>query len=225
MDSGELRPHLDAVDGPLEPALADVTVTALCKGHPRRRLSTRIQFATGLFAVIMLAVSGCSSSSGATGAGDAQAIVDHIAQRIPTVRKTVVVTAENDPNKLLGTPNAYTSKTEFIDTRLDQGVDVVGGVPAGGSVEVFADKSKAEARRDYLRGAAVAESATAAAAEYAYVSGPILLRVSHNLTPFQAAEYQAALDKITGVLGALVERHNRDKDDDDDGLASALVPA
>lgn len=144
----------------------------------------------------MLAVSGCSPSAGATGPGDAQTIVDQIAQQVPTARKTVVVTVQNDPNKLLGTPNAYTSKTEFIDSRLDQGVDVVGGVPAGGTVEVFTDESKATARRDYLLGAAMAASAASAAAEYDFVSGPILLRVSHSLTPSQAAEYKTALDKI-----------------------------
>ena len=72
------------------------------------------------------------------------------------------------------------------------------GVPAGGTVEVFADETKAKARRDYLRGAAKAASA---ATEYDYVFGPILLRVSSNLTPAQAAEYQTALDKITGAGG------------------------
>jgi hypothetical protein len=149
-----------------------------------------------LLAVLALAISGCSSGTGAADAGDAQAIVDKIVQQVPTARKTVVVTAANDPNKLLGRPNAYTSKTQFIDSRIDQGsgVDLIGGVPAGGSVEVFADESKAKARRDYLRDAARAESA---AAEYDYVSGPILLRVSHNLEPGQAAEYQTALAKIT----------------------------
>lgn len=150
---------------------------------------------------LALAVPGCSSGTAATSAGDAQAIVDQIAQQIPTAHKTLVVTAQNDPNKLLGTPNAYISKTEFVDTRLDQGVDVVGGVPAGGTVEVFADEAKAKARLEYLRGAAKAASADAAAAEYDFISGPILLRVSHNLNPGQATVYQTALDKITGAVG------------------------
>ncbi len=151
--------------------------------------------------MLVVSVTGCSPGPGGMGAGDAQAIVDQIAQQIPTAHKTVVVTAENDPNGLLGTRDAYTSKTEFIDTRLDQGVDVVRGVPAGGTVEVFADETKAAARRDYLRGAAQAAAAGAAAAEYDYISGPILLRISHSLSPTQAAEYQAALNKITGAGG------------------------
>lgn len=148
-------------------------------------------------AALVLTVSGCSTGSG-VGSGDAQAIVDRIAQQVPTAHKTLVVTAQNDPNKLLGTPNAYLSKTEFIDSRLDQGVDVVGGVPAGGSVEVFADEAKAKARRDYLKGAAKSAGAAAAAAEYDFFSGPVLLRVSHNLTPEQAGEYESALDHLTG---------------------------
>ena len=53
---------------------------------------------------------------------------------------------------------------------------------------------------DEPHGARVTASATAAA-EYDYLAGPILLRVSHTLTPFQAAQYQAALDKITGARG------------------------
>jgi len=148
-------------------------------------------------AAAVLLVAGCSWAAPSTRASDAQAIVDQIAQQVPTARKTLVVTAQNDPNKLLGTPHAYTSKTEFIDTRLDQGVDVVGGVPAGGTIEVFADESQATARRDYLQNAAVAVAAASAAAEYDYISGPILLRVSHNLTPMQAAAYRAALNEIT----------------------------
>jgi hypothetical protein len=78
---------------------------------------------------------------------------------------------------------------------------VVGRVPASGTVNVFADEGRAKARRDYLRGAAKAAFADAAAAEYDYISGPILLRVSHNLTPAQVAGYQAALDKITDAVG------------------------
>jgi hypothetical protein len=62
-------------------------------------------------------------------------------------------------------------------------------------VEVFADGPKAQARRDYLREAGKAESV---APEYDYLRGPILLRVSHNLAPDQAAAYEAALDKIAG---------------------------
>src|ERR1700712_5042015 len=156
----------------------------------------RIRSALTLAAVLLLAASGCSSSSGGTGVGDAQAIVDQIARQVPTARKTVVVTAQNDPNKLLGTPNAYLSKTEFIDSRLDQGVDVVGGVPAGDSVEVFADEAKAKAREAYLKEAAKSAGAAGAAAEYDFFSGPILLRVSHNLTPEQAGQYESALDHL-----------------------------
>lgn len=145
----------------------------------------------------VLLVAGCSSTGPTARATDAQVIVDQIAQKVPTARKTLVVTARNDPNKLLGTPRPYPSKTEFVDTRLDQGVDVVGGVPAGGTVKVFGDESQATARRVHLQNAAISAGAASAAAEYDYISGPVLLRVSHNLTPAQAAGYSAALDEIT----------------------------
>jgi hypothetical protein len=180
-----IEPAADAL--PLsrrQPLSCELQLGGECSGMCTRSAMT-------LAAVVAFAVSGCSSD--AAGARDAESIVEEIAQRVPSAHETVVITAANDPDNLLGRPAAYTSKTEFIDTRLDQGAEVMGGVPAGGSVEVFADGSKVKTRRDYLREAAKAESL---APEYDYVSGPILLRLSPNLSSDQAAEYETALSEI-----------------------------
>jgi hypothetical protein len=55
---------------------------------------------------------------------------------------------------------------------------------------VFADEAAATARAGYIQ--AVTKSLPAAA-EYDYVAGPVLVRVSHLLTPDQAKGFEAAV--------------------------------
>jgi hypothetical protein len=110
------------------------------------------------------------------------------------IGKSEAYNAENDPNKLLGRPNQYTSKVNFKDTRLKP--DPIAGkfdVPNGGSIEVFEDQDDAIARKKYLEGLGKSFSPMA---EYSYREGTVLLRVSNRLTPKQAAEYQEALKSI-----------------------------
>jgi hypothetical protein len=106
------------------------------------------------------------------------------------------VTATNDPNHLLGRPSQYTSKVTFADTRI-AAADVEGAekgdVERGGALEVFADPSDAEARAKYIQ--AVTKSLPALS-EYDYVHGTVLVRVSHYLTPTQAAEYKTAAERL-----------------------------
>ncbi|MFJ5901556.1 hypothetical protein ACIQFZ_40810 [Streptomyces sp. NPDC093064] len=61
----------------------------------------------------------------------------------------------------------------------------------GGAIEVFADPADAQARAKYIESVTKSMSTLA---EYDYVHGTILVRVSHYLTPKQAAEYKAALN-------------------------------
>ncbi|MFE9601990.1 hypothetical protein [Streptomyces hokutonensis] len=106
------------------------------------------------------------------------------------------MTAANDPNHLLGRPGQYTSKVTFTDSRIKaadvEGTDK-GDVERGGAIEVFGDPSGAQARAKYIQ--TIAKSLPAVA-EYDYVRGPVLVRVSHYLTPTQAAAYKATLDKL-----------------------------
>ncbi|GHE76355.1 hypothetical protein GCM10018782_57530 [Streptomyces griseoaurantiacus] len=106
------------------------------------------------------------------------------------------VTAANDPNHLLGRPNQYTSKVTFTDARI-KAADVSGtekgAVERGGAIEVFANSSAAQARAKYIQ--AVTKSMSALA-EYDYVHGAVLVRVSHFLTPDQAAAYKSAANGI-----------------------------
>ena len=103
------------------------------------------------------------------------------------IDKITVFTAETDPNALLGRPHQYTSKVNFHDSRLEPPRDPARlDVQDGGSIEVFANQDDAEPRFDYVSGLAKSPLF----AEYDYVEGKALLRLSHQLTPDQASEYE-----------------------------------
>ena len=106
-----------------------------------------------------------------------------------------VLTAASDPNHLLGRPGEYTSKTEFADSRITG--EAGQGVAAGGSVEVFAGHAGAVRRARYIQ--AIVQADPALGAEYDYVAGAVLLRVSGQLTPAQARRYKTALAAIAGA--------------------------
>jgi hypothetical protein len=98
----------------------------------------------------------------------------------------VVLTEETDTNKLLGRPNQYTSKTSFEDTRVTDS-------KVGGTVEVFANPTDAKTRKDYVERIS---SSSPMFLQYIYLKGNVLVRIEKELTPSQAAEYEAALSKI-----------------------------
>ena len=97
-----------------------------------------------------------------------------------------------DLNHLLGRPGQYISKVEFSDTRIpsigDQGANL--NIIDGGSVEVFTTVTDAQKRFEYLQ--AISKSGVALFAEYEYLDGITILRLSMKLTPAQAAAYKTA---------------------------------
>ncbi|MFB8183280.1 hypothetical protein ACFC8N_46385 [Streptomyces sp. NPDC055966] len=127
----------------------------------------------------------------------AQSAVQKIDASISSAKLSGTVTADNDPNHLLGRPNQYTSKVTFTDSRI-KAADVEGTKPGdvdrGGAVEVFADPADAATRAKYIQ--AVTKSMPALA-EYDYVHGTVLVRVSHYLTPAQASAYKKAADGLS----------------------------
>lgn len=152
----------------------------------------------------ILLTAACSSAKAATAANadssagrllTASTAFSKLSVKSATVTGTV--TAANDPNHLLGRPNQYTSKVTFTDSRI-KAADVSGteegAVERGGAIEVFADPADAKARTTYIR--AVTKSMPALS-EYDYVHGTVLVRVSHYLTPDQAAVYKKASDKLS----------------------------
>ena len=109
-------------------------------------------------------------------------------------------TDATDPNHLQGRPNGYTSSADFTDprARAAQGaLTATGpGVVNGGGVEVYPDASGARSRGTYI--ATITKAAPILGDGYDYVAGPVLLRLSTDLTPDQAAAYRAALTAVTG---------------------------
>ncbi|MCX5063763.1 MULTISPECIES: hypothetical protein [unclassified Streptomyces] len=172
----------------------------------RRTLTT-----TTTTAVLLAALAGCSNSNPTTstsGAGKtstpsststsltAATAFTQISAKVATAKLSGTVTAANDPDHLLGRPNQYTSKVTFSDSRI-KASDVAGtskgDVSRGGEIEVFADPAAAAARAKYIE---TVTKSISALAEYDYVHGTVLVRVSMLLTPTQAAGYKAASDGI-----------------------------
>jgi hypothetical protein len=126
----------------------------------------------------------------------AQTTFAKVSTIVSTVKLSGTVTADNDPNHLLGHPNQYTSKITFDDTRISAS-DVSGtdkaGVEHGGAIEVFGSPADAQARAKYIQ--SVSKSMPMFA-EYDYVHGAVLVRVSHYLTPKKAADYKTAANNL-----------------------------
>ncbi|MFG2638068.1 hypothetical protein ACGFX8_30325 [Streptomyces sp. NPDC048362] len=170
----------------------------------------RTALTTATAAVLLAALTACSSETAAMdGAGKpaapaaqakpltASGAFTRLSARVTPAKLSGTVTAANDPDHLLGRPGQYTSKVTFSDSRI-KAADVEythkGDVERGGEVEVFGNPTDAEARAKYIR--AVTKSMPALA-EYDYVHGTVLVRVSHYLTPQQAAVYKAALNGLS----------------------------
>lgn len=115
---------------------------------------------------------------------------------VPSSKFTLTVTEANDGNHLLGRPHQYTSAMKFSDSRV-KASDVEGSekddVSRGGGIEVFANHADAQARADYIQAIV---KASPIFAEYDYVAGNVVVRVSHYLSPTQAAGYKTAANKL-----------------------------
>ncbi|MFE9555618.1 hypothetical protein ACFYOD_19360 [Streptomyces sp. NPDC006703] len=164
-------------------------------------------------AMASLLLAGCSSSpapaktTGAASPGTGTATADAsttdaagafkaIAAGVETAKLSGTVTADNDPNHLLGRSGQYTSKVTFTDSRIkasDTDGLKPGDVELGGAVETFTSSADAGARAKYIQ--AVTKSIPALT-EYDYVHGALVVRVSRFLTPAQASTYKAAADKL-----------------------------
>ncbi|MEX5709508.1 hypothetical protein AB1484_14625, partial [Parafrankia sp. FMc6] len=113
------------------------------------------------------------------------------------LRTTVVYTAQNDPDRLLGRPGGYSSRLAFTDERIS--ASEIAGAPAdaierGGAIEVFVDPASAAGRGAALRAPAGGDLPK----EYTYVRGTIVLRLSLILPEEMAAGYETALAAVAG---------------------------
>jgi hypothetical protein len=98
------------------------------------------------------------------------------------------LTAETDPEKLLGKPGQYSSKIAFKDNRTAR---------AEGAVEVFPDEPALKGRADRLE-AMARQNPQLAKWIYSSASTRMLVHVTKDLTPAQAKAYQQWLGSYRG---------------------------
>src|SRR5690349_3873282 len=110
--------------------------------------------------------------------------------------KVHVWTEETDPNKLLGRPGSYTSAATVIDPRASCDDPKEPSTACGARIEVFAAAAQAKKRSAYIQG--ILEGGGALGTEYHTLSGGVLLRVTGELTPKQAAVYAAKFTRVSG---------------------------
>lgn len=108
--------------------------------------------------------------------------------KVSSITKTVKITEDNDPNDDIGRPGKYQQAVSIYDSRAkcDSKLDV----SCGAKVEVYADADSAKTRKEYLE--AVFKDAPILGSEYDYLDGATLLRVTGQLKPSEAKEYEAA---------------------------------
>ncbi len=173
-----------------------------CRPAPAPRAATLAAVA-GLAAAALSGVSGCArapaSRQGAPpplSPAPAEAVARDLRGSGVPVHVSVVFTPETDPDALLGRPGGYVSKLAFVDSRVNGG-EVADGDPGsvalGGVIEVFPDADLARRRAQRLQQAAVGIPTLA---EYDFLSGRTLIRVSRYLTSSAARQYLAILHAV-----------------------------
>lgn len=147
-----------------------------------------------LAAVVVTLLAACGSP---TTDLDAAGVAQKLAAAGLPVGISVTFDESSDPNKLLGRPGGYTSKVAFTDERASKTAAGAkeGDLSLGGSVEVFTSADEAEQRAEYIKKIATSSPLFA---EYTYVRGPVVIRVSKELAPADAVAYENALGKIVG---------------------------
>jgi hypothetical protein len=108
---------------------------------------------------------------------DAKTLTTALAKSQSQITKIVVFTAATDPNKLLGRPGGYTSKTEWTDKRIEKAE----GVDGGGTIEVYPNEKGAKQRIAYIQ--ALMDEGVPFTTQYPFRQGPAVLRLSSALTP------------------------------------------
>ena len=117
------------------------------------------------------------------------AIVDALSASDLPITDLEVFDAETDPNSLLGRPGQYTIKVSWEDGRLTDSLDPVG------TIEVFPDVESMQRRVDYVE--QIGQDAPMLL-QWIFTderTGAVL-RVSSDLTPDQADEYDAWLESL-----------------------------
>jgi hypothetical protein len=115
------------------------------------------------------------------------ALAAELQAAIPTITSVSAITEENDSNDMIGRPNGYVGGDFIADSRATECYD--GGVACGAVIEDWVTAADAQTRSDYIQG--ILKESPALGSEYNYIRDGLLLRVSGELPPSAAAEYEA----------------------------------
>jgi hypothetical protein len=132
--------------------------------------------------LFILPLAGCGGDSGGGSDRTADDAASQIEVAVSSVAKTERLTEDTDPNDLLGRPSGYDAATVIYDSRVECSDGP--GVDCGATLEQWSTAKEAQDRAEYI------EAFGALANEYHYFDGSLLLRVSGELKPSEAKEYE-----------------------------------
>lgn len=161
----------------------------------------------------VLVLSGCGSTDEATetqsgGAGGsasptaaeqeqsletATEVAQAVTEAVGSATEVTEVTEDNDPNDLIGRPNGYTAAAVITDEDGEPSEDL--SIDMGATVEQWGSESDAQDRSDYIQ-EIQKEAGGILGSEWNYLHGEFLLRVSGDLMPSTADEYEAAFNEL-----------------------------
>ncbi|WP_218220433.1 hypothetical protein [Nesterenkonia sp. Act20] len=120
-------------------------------------------------------------------------VAEAVTEAVGSATEVTEVTEDNDPNDLIGRPNGYTGAAVIADEGGEPSEDL--GVDTGATVEQWGSESDAQARSDYIQ-EIQKEGGGILGSEWNYLHGEFLLRVSGELKPSTADEYEAAFNEL-----------------------------
>lgn len=131
-----------------------------------------------------------------------EAFVIERLQGVEGIQDISAVTEENDPNGQLGKDGGYTATVYFTSPMVDQskvfGNSVIEkGTDGGGAIEVYANPSDANKRKDYL---ASFDGSVLSSGSHEVV-GTVLVRTSNKLTASQQDQLESAIIEALTKLG------------------------
>ena len=111
-------------------------------------------------------------------------------EKVDSVVRVMRLSKEDNPNELLGRPDGYDHAAVFYDAGLTCAAP---GIECGAFLEVWSDAAEAESRSGYLL--ALQDGTPGLGAEVHHVDGPYLLRLTDDLAPSSAEEYEQAFER------------------------------
>lgn len=119
----------------------------------------------------------------------------------PAVTDSIIFTEENDPNEALGRPNQYIGKADLsIEGVEELNEDKAQGL-SGGTIETFNNEKDCDARAEYLKAFMDPAMGAFGVDQYTYKYKKMIFRISHSVTPENAAKYKELMDGILEQTG------------------------